>query len=180
MFGLDSNIQEISLSGVEKFDVIEYNNENLQTSKFIVFDSSIDEKIPALLLQLWKFEGGYDHAFANVMEIDFGINKRVKHYIPKKQNVTVENIISYRPIEKELSEKEQFFFDLWPKSTSQSKTEVHVIPFEIKVDGNIEGNLIIPVWTPLQQIPAQKIKIGSIIEIWNVENVTTIMKVIQL
>lgn len=180
LFSIDNNHQDISLSQVEKFDVIEYQNDNVENSIFVVFDTSIDEKIPALLLQLWNFDGGYDHAFANVIEVDFSLNKRVKHFIPKKQTVKVERILSYRPVEAELSEKEQFFFNLWPKSTSRFRSDDNPIPFEIKVAGMENQNLILPTWTPLQQIPVDKIKIGSTIEIWTAGSITTIMKVNKL
>lgn len=180
LFSFDNNNQDISLSQVEKFDVIEYRNENIQNSIFVVFDTSIDEKIPALLLQLWNFDGGYDHAFANVIEVDFSLNKRVKHFIPKKQTVKIEGILSYRPIQTELSEKEQFFFDLWPKSTSSIKNDENPIPFEIKLVGMEKEKLILPNWTPLQQIPVDKIQIGSIVETWTVGSITTIMKVNKL
>ncbi|MCE7736218.1 MAG: hypothetical protein GPJ54_15155 [Candidatus Heimdallarchaeota archaeon] len=180
MFNFDNNNQDISLSQVEKFDVIEYQNESIQNSIFVVFDTSIDEKIPALLLQLWNFEGGYDHAFANVVEVDFSLNKRVKHFIPKKQSMKIENILSYRPIETELSDKEQFFFNLWPKTTSPVKNDENPIPFEITVVGIEKEKLILPTWTPLQQIPIDKIKIGSRVEIWTAAGISTIMKVVKL
>ena len=77
LFNLDKDSHNISLSQLEKLDIIEYDNENIEKSMFLVLDSSIDEKIPALLLQLWKFEGGYDHAFANVMEVNFDLKQEL-------------------------------------------------------------------------------------------------------
>jgi hypothetical protein len=180
MFDLNNNIQDILIRGVEKNDIIEYQNDNVQSSIFVVFDTSVDNEIPALLLQLWKFEGGYDHAFVNVMEVDFGLNKRVKHFIPMKKNYTVDNILSYRGVDTDLSEKEQFFFDLWPKSTSEVKTEEYHFPFKISVKENDNKTLILPTWTPLQRIPLDKVKSGTVLETWSVNNITTVMRVLNV
>ncbi|MHA2097519.1 MAG: hypothetical protein ACW99A_02425 [Candidatus Kariarchaeaceae archaeon] len=181
MFNLDNDSQTISLVQLKKYDIIEYGNENVSTSTFVVFDKSMDEEIPALLLQLWKFDGGYDHSFVNAMELDFGLNKRVKHYIPKIHKIKIDKIISYRSDQSSLSEKEQFFFDLWASETSEVLSNEFPIPYKINsIIQNEVKEIIIPSWTPLQKIPIYRVKEGSMIEVWSINNTFTVMKVLKL
>lgn len=181
MFDLEKDISSVSLTQLKQYDIIEYGNENIQVSLFMVFDVIKDEKIPAILLQLWKFDGGYDHSFVNTMEVDFGLNKRVNFFIPVKYQATIEEINLFRGENTDLSEKEQFFFDLWPNATSEFKSQNFHLPFKVsvKIDGEIT-ELVMPGWTPLQKIPLDKISVGSKVEIWRVKQFSTIMKVLKL
>lgn len=181
MFDIENSSRSITLSHVEKFDVIEYGNENLEKSIYVVFKINKDDSIPAILLELWKFKGGFDHAFANVMEIDFSVNKRVRFYLPIKSEVEILKITSYRSENTDLTDKEMFYFDVMPKNTSKIKTKDFNIPFQcdIKINNKIYS-VLLPSWTPIQQLPLLNIHEGSKIEVWKIENELTIMKVIKI
>lgn len=181
MFDIENQSRSITLGHVAKYDVIEYGNENLEESIYVVFNTNRDDKIPAILLELWKFKGGYDHAFANVMEIEFNVNKRVKYFIPSKIEVKIQEIVSYRPKNSGLTEKEMFFFDVMPDKTSATQNVEFDTPFQCAVKINDElCNVILPSWTPIQKLPLEKITQGSTIEIWTVESAPTVMKVVKL
>ena len=181
MFDIENQSRSITLGHVEKFDVIEYGNESLEESIFVVFNINKDESIPAVLLGLWKFKGGFDHAFSNVMEVDFNVNKRVKYLVPKINVVEILKITSYRTINTNLTDKEMFFFDVMPDETSKTKSNEFSIPFQcsILIDDR-EHEVLLPSWTPIQKLPLEKIELRSKIEIWNVENELTVMRVIKL
>jgi hypothetical protein len=170
-----------SLKNLSKFEVIKFGSLNVPEDYYMVFSKEIEESIPSLFLQLWKLEGGYDHAFVNIMENDFGLNKQVPVYEVEKYRGRILQITSYRPENSGYSDKEEFFFDIMPKSTSPESNAIHSIPFKCNVDvGNQLYELIIPSWTPIQKIPIKKIKEGSFVELWGAQNIVNLMRVLKL
>jgi len=170
------------LGNLEAHDIIEFESEFVDLNTFMVMAVERDDSIPAILLQLWQFEGGYNHAFKNVLENDFGINKQVPYFVPTIKKAEVEQILTYRPSESGLSKKEELFYDLWPETTATKQDEEHKIPYEVLLrfeDGHQE-ELVLPSWTPLQRLPLDRIHAGTMVEVWTAHDITNIMKVLQL
>lgn len=181
MLPIDSIEQTILLCNAEKYDVIKYGSDRISEDLFVVFSSEIDESIPALLLQLWKFYGGYDHSFVNIMEIDFGLNKNVKLFDPIKYKVEIDQIVSYRDTKNNMNKKEEFYFDMWPKTEKTVQSKKYSLPFRIEVNiDNKQLELILPTWTPIQQLPIDRIKTGSSLEVWQVGTTFSVMKVLKI
>lgn len=169
------------LSSVQRPDVIEYQTEYIPNDIFVVYDIDNAIDITAVLVQLWKFEGGYDHGIYSIVENDLQINKSVKILIPIKHKIVIEKIISYRLELSDLSEKEIFIMDLKPKSLRSEIIDEYYIPYECMVIINgTEKILNLPSWTPIQKLPFEQIKKGSILEIWEVKNKFSIMKVLKI
>lgn len=180
-FSLDITENTRSLSNLELLDIIDYEGEYIELDRFIVLSIDRDDTIPAMLIQLWKFRGGYNHAISNVMQNDLGMNKQVPFYEPMKSQAKITKIIQYRPKESGLSKKEEFFFDLKPKSVSPHPNTTHPLPFKVEVQiGEELQELIIPEWTPVQKLPLDRVKEGTIVELWTVENETNIMRVLKI
>ncbi len=168
------------VSNLQKYDAIEYSSEQINLDKFIVYSIEKDLSIPALLLQIWKFNGGYDHAVYNVVENGFTVNKPVKILSPKKLIAKIEKIINFRK-EEYVPERQKFLTDIYPDILSPEKTEEFNIPYTCIVSiGSTELTLNIPEWTPFQKLPVTKLKIGSIVEVWDLDNNFGIMKALKL
>ena len=180
-FILDKISKNRSISNLQKYDIIKLSTNDNQIDCYMVYEIEKDMNIPAVLLQLWKFEGGYDHMFINTLENDLNINTHVPVMIPLKIYGKIKKITSYRPEKSGLTEKEEFFFDVWPKSESPKIDNVHTLPYKCKITYQDQiKELILPSWTPLQKLPLDKIKIGSVLEIWETDNISTIVKVQKL
>lgn len=180
-FSLDITENTRSLSNLELLDVIDYEGEYIELDRFVVLSIDRDDSIPAMLVQLWKFRGGYNHAISNVMQNDLGMNKQVPFYEPQKSQAKITKITEYRPKESGLSKKEEYFFDLMPESVSSDPSPSYPIPFKVEVQmANNLQEFIIPEWTPVQRLPLDRIKIGTIIELWTVDDDTNIMRVLKI
>ncbi|MHA2169743.1 MAG: hypothetical protein ACXAB7_07615 [Candidatus Kariarchaeaceae archaeon] len=179
--GIDNINISRSVNSLEKFDIIKYASEQVKNNYYMVFATEKDETVSSLFLQLWRFDGGYDHAFINILESDFGLNKQVPVFIPDITQARIKAIHSYRPEKSTYTDKEEFFFDAWPESENKEKDEIHTLPFRCRAQlGGSEVDLIIPSWTPLQKIPVDRITEGSQVELWKVEEITNLMKVVKL
>lgn len=179
-FSLNNLSESCSLWNLKKLDIIIYDSINNAQDHYLVYNVDKDSKIPAILLQLWKFRGGYDHSVVNIIESDFGVNKQVSIYKPKIHSEKIIQFSSYRPKNSGLSNKEEFFFDISPKSESKNSMKSHPIPFKVVVSNFINTEIIIPSWTPVQMIPLDRIKEGSTVEVWEVGEIINIMKVLKL
>lgn len=176
---LDTNKRP--LSTLKKHDLIFFNTDVIQLDYFMVYDIDRDDDIPALLIQLWKFRGGYDHAMYNIVENDFGLNKQVEIHLAKIFNAKISRILTFRSQDEKLSEKEKFIFDVYAEEKSEYKTDLFNLPYEVEVESeNRTLSLIIPDWTPLQKLPVNRIKVDTLIEIWNINDIYTVMKVLKL
>lgn len=180
-FSLDIG-QTRGLGNLAPNDIIEFESDFVDLDIFMVQSIEKDDDIPALLLQLWQFEGGYNHAFKNVMENDFGINTQVPYFSPTQQAAVIEEFISYRPKESGYSKKEELFFDVWAEDTSNEQNDQYPLPYEVKIrfENGTTATLILPTWTPLQRLPLDRVKTGTEVEVWTVKDITNIMKVNQL
>lgn len=175
------DLNHVLLSKVQNLEVIKLGTNQIQFANYVVIDKDIDESIPAVLLQLWRFDGGYDHAVINLLESDLGVNSMVKSVSPQKFQAKVEEILSYRSNQRKLTEKEEYFYDVHPDVTSNTISGEFTIPYQCKVKLNDENKIVnLPSWTPLQNLPLERLKSGSILEIWSIDNVLTVMKVIKL
>ena len=74
------------------------------------------------------------------------------------------------------------FFDLWPEKTSDVKDEIFEIPYEIiiRFENDEIKKYILPVWTPIQRLPIDKVKVGSVLEVWQANGIENIMRVLQV
>ena len=81
-----------------------------------------------------------------------------------------------------LCKKEEMFFDLWPEKTSDVKDEIFQIPYEIiiRFENDEIKKYILPVWTPIQRLPIDKVKVGSVLEVWQANGIENIMRVLQV
>ena len=70
------------LGDLQKNDIIDFESQFINKDTFMVLSVEKDEEIPVILLQLWQFRGGYNHAVKNVMENDLGVNTPVPYYEP--------------------------------------------------------------------------------------------------
>lgn len=175
------DLNHVLLSKVQKFEVIKIGTNQIHFANYVVIDKDIDESIPAVLLQLWRFDGGYDHAVVNLLESDLGVNSMVKSQSPSKFQTKIEEILSYRSNQSALTEKEEYFYDVYPETTSSSISNEFTIPYQCKVKVNNDiKTVILPSWTPLQNLPLDRLKSDSVLEIWAVEDIFTVMKVLKL
>lgn len=181
MFNLDKFENRKLIKQLVKYDVIRYNNEYVDDAYYIVFDTQTDTVSNTILLSLWRFDGGYDHAFINIIETDFSLNNQVEILTPKKLIVEIKSIQNYRKKDSGMSDKEEFFYNVEPFKVSKKLTSSFETPHlaTIDVEGSL-SNLILTAWTPLQQIPVERIRIGSKVEIWQINEILTLMKVIKL
>ncbi len=178
---LDLTSSSKLLMKLEKLDVIRYRSDRVPDGIYVVFDIDKDITIPALMCEIWAFEGKFDHAFHRFLENDINVNKAVKVYRPKLHTGVVKKILNYRDARSDLSDKEIFHFDLDPLEIREEPEGECVHPYELLVDiGGEEWKLIIPQWSPLQKLPVDRIKEGTSVEIWEVDGVFTIMKVLRL
>lgn len=170
------------LGDLQKNDIIDFESQFINKDTFMVLSVEKDEEIPVILLQLWQFRGGYNHAVKNVMENDLGVNTPVPYYEPIKSIGVVEEIVNHRPKESGFSKKEEMFFDLWPEQTSDVKDEIFEIPYEIilRFENDEIKKYILPVWTPIQRLPIDKVKVGSVLEVWQANGIENIMRVLQV
>ena len=170
------------LGDLQKNDIIDFESQFINKDTFMVLSVEKDEEIPVILLQLWQFKGGYNHAVKNVMENDLGVNTPVPCYEPIKSIGVVEEIVNHRPKESGFSKKEEMFFDLWPEKTSDVKDEIFEIPYEIilRFENDEIKKYILPVWTPIQRLPIDKVKVGSVLEVWQANGIENIMRVLQV
>ena len=174
--------QTRSLGNLQPYDIIEFQSQYINRDVFMVVSIEKNDEIPAILLQLWQYSGGYNHALKNIMENDLGINQQVPFLSPIIEIGIIINIINYRSNDSGLSKKEELFFDVWPKEISENKDDYYNIPFEVEVEiesGKIE-KMILPAWTPLQKLPILEVKKGTKVETWKANNTLNIMKVIEL
>lgn len=181
-FSLDVDQNKRGLGSLDQHDVIEFESQFVDLDIYMVTAIEKNDEIPAILLQLWKFDGGYNHEFKNVMENDLGINTQVPYFKPNIRKAIVEKIKLYRPAESGLSKKEELFFDVWPEITNEQQTDTCDTPYEVQIryeDGTTD-TLIIPSWTPLQRLPLDRIQCGTEVETWSIKDITNIMKVTQL
>ncbi|MHA2502569.1 MAG: hypothetical protein ACXAE3_06860 [Candidatus Kariarchaeaceae archaeon] len=179
---INLNISETrSIGNLVQNDIIEFESSHITRDIFMILQIEKDDTIPAMLLQLWKFEGGYNHAVRNVMENDLGLTRQVRYFEPSISKAIVKKITEYRPEKSEYDRREELFFDVWPTSTSEIQNEECPIPFKARVEfGNDETELIIPSWTPLQRIPLDRISTGSEVEVWEVEGIQNIARVLSI
>lgn len=169
------------LMKLENLDVIRYSSDRVPDGKYVVFNIDKDVTIPAILCEIWAFEGRFDHAFHRFIENDINVNKVVDFYKPKKHTGIIKKIVNYRDARSDLSDKEIFHFDLEPREILEEPSGECVHPYELTVTiGEKMEQLILPQWTPIQKIPVDKIKPGTTVEIWEVEGVFVIMKVLKL
>ncbi|MCY3411303.1 MAG: hypothetical protein INQ03_06660 [Candidatus Heimdallarchaeota archaeon] len=169
------------LSRVDRPDVIEFESDSIAKNVFVVYSTDFNDTIPALLVQLWKFTGGFDHGMYNIVVNDLAVNTSVPVYRPERISAQITRITKYRPSTIDKTEKEQFIMNLYPDSTSPKKNEQYSLPYmcTVKTDSD-EFDLNIPSWTPVQILPVERIKEGSIVEIWKIKDEMGIMKVLKL
>ncbi len=178
---LDFSSNRKLLSMVEKGDLIRYGTNQVPNAIYYVFSKEEDRSIPAALFEVWKFVGGYDHYFTRFLANDFDMNKSVEIFIPKRHRVRIEEILLYRPPTEGLTEKEEFHFDVDAKETSPERKGKFTIPYlaEIVIEDE-RHELILTQWSPLQNIPIDRIRKGSVVEVWEVDGYLTMMKVVSL
>lgn len=178
---LDFSTQQKLLSMVEAGDIIRYGTNQVPEAIYYVFSKEMDKTIPAALFEVWKFVGGYDHYFTRFLANDFELTKAVEVFPPKKHTVTIEQILAYRPPTEGLTDKEEFHFDVDAKETSPDKTGKFSLPYAATVTiDNEPREIILTQWTPLQKVPIDRIREGSIVEVWEVDGFLTMMKVLRL
>lgn len=169
------------LMHVEKHDIIRYSAERIPDAIYVVFDVDKNPSLPALMCEIWAFEGGYDHAFHRFLEGDINVNKAVPAYEHQEWMGEILAITEYRAPREDLTDKEEFHFDPVPHEVSTEPSANVSIPYKVLLKKDMEElELIIPQWTPLQQIPLDKIREGTVVQGWLVEGVHTIMKVLRL
>lgn len=180
--GYDLNINSSRLiSNVIQYDIVEFESSHITKDIYMIVELEKDDSIPAVLLRLWRFEGGYNHAFRNVMENDLGMNRQMPFFEPRVETGVITDFTEYRREKSEMSPREELFFDVWASKIGHEKTEEFNTPYKAIVEVNNEKNeYLIPAWTPLQRLPLDRIKIGSTVEIWHVNHISNIMKVIKL
>ncbi|MDH5401973.1 MAG: hypothetical protein OEY49_05730 [Candidatus Heimdallarchaeota archaeon] len=167
------------LSKLNVFDIIEFGNNQIPLSHFMVMSIDIDDSIPAILLQLWKIEGGFEHQVVNIVEADLGINTQVKIITPIKSSLMITEVKSFRQ-PSELSEKEQYYFELYPDQLFYNNAS-SLLPYEVEVINNNQKMIVtLPNWSPLQRFPLSKIKSGSILELWQIDSIYVPMKILKL
>ncbi len=141
----------------------------------------MDTSIPAALFEVWKFRGGYDHYFTRFLANDFELNKRVDYFVPREHVVQIKEITAYRGPTEGLSEKEEFHFDVDAQEIRGHPEGKFRIPYLARVELNGQDEeIILTQWTPLQNVPVERIKAGTIIEVWEVSDDYTMMKVVKL
>lgn len=170
-----------SINNVIQHDIVMFESPHITKDIYMIVEIEKDTAIPAVLLRIWKFEGGYNHAFRNVMENDIGMNRQLPFFEPRIETGVIVSIIEFRSDKSGMSPKEELFFDVWASRTGSEKTEELNTPYKaiIKIE-ELEMEYLIPAWTPLQKLPLNRIKIGSTVEIWHVNQISNIMKVIQI
>lgn len=168
------------LAKVSQYEVIRFENDRIEDDYYVVFKNEQHPTEPFIVVELWQFEGGYDHRFHRFLEQDAGLNVTVDVYTPKVYHVPVQEIISYRT-ESGLTDKEEFFFNITADSTQAQPDTKYRYPYELKVaiNGN-EEHIIATQWTPLQKIPVEKMQVGSVIEVWEIDEIYTMMKILQV
>lgn len=178
---LDNLTNSRPLSSLQRPDLIEYSSDYISKDLFVVYGVDIDTTIPALMVQLWKFSGGYDHGMYNVVVNDLAMNQTIPIQQPNIHIVSIKKILNYRNNKTDLSDKEIFIMNIKPDTLVNEKDNENQLPYECTVDlGDREITLNIPNWTPLQKLPVEKIKKGSILEIWECDHQFSIMKVRKL
>ena len=161
-------------------EVIKFSVPQSGLDLFVVSDADVDLEKRVMFLGIWKFSGGYDHFNLHVILSDHQLNEVVEVYEPIKKIGIIKKIKSFRGRNKKLSPKEEFYFDTYADETSNVKTEEFFIPYEVivEVEGN-EKEYIIPAYTPLQYpLPLDQDILNKKVEIWEVENQSTIMKIL--
>ncbi len=178
---LDNITSKRPLSSLQRPDVIEYQSDYIPKDIFIVYGSEKDDTIPALLVQLWKFEGGYNHGIYNIVVNDLGVNTSVSIFEPKKIVGQIIKILNYRSNIQTLTDKEVFVMNMKPSELLSEKNDEFCLPYEcVIITEQGEMVLNIPDWTPEQRLPVDRIKIGTFIEIWEIQDKLGIMKVLKL
>lgn len=178
---LDNLTSSRPLSSLVRGDVIEYQSDYIPKDTFVVYAKDMDETIPALMVQLWKFSGGYDHGIYNIVVNDLGINTSVPILTPEKIIGKIVKILNYRTHITELTDKEIFIMNMVPKELSEENDDHFTLPYECIIqtdEGEIQ--LILPDWTPIQKLPIDRINVGTFVEIWRTEYEDTIMRVLKL
>ena len=178
---LDNITNNRPLSTLQKADIIEYQSEYIPKDIFVIYDTDIDNSIPALLLQMWKFKGGYDHGVYNIVINDLDINRAVPILDAIIHHVQIEKIINFREENSNLTDKEKFIMNVKPIKVQGYQDKSYYLPYECEV--TIDGETIlvnIPDWTPLQKLPVTRIKVGSLVEIWEINSNFSIMKTLKL
>lgn len=178
---LDNITSNRPLSTLQRPDLIEYQSDYIQKDVFVVYDIDKDNSIPALLLQMWKFRGGYDHGVYSIVVNDLDMNNTVTILEPVIYHVLIEKIINFRAENDNLTDKEKFIMDVKPDRVQELKDESYILPYECEVI--IKGVTIlvnIPDWTPLQRLPVARMKSGSLVEIWEINSLFTMMKTLKL
>ena len=176
-----SNLNLKIITTLEKNDVIQYESENIPLDYFIVYSIDKDHTIPAVLLQLWRFKGGYNHAVINIVHNGLDVNLTTKLIEPNILTGRISKITGYRSNTTEYDKKEQFILNMDPENITEIANEEHQIPYSCTIEtkgGSFDLNL--PEWTPLQMIPLDRIKEGSYVQIWEVEGNYSIIKVLKL
>jgi hypothetical protein len=170
------------LSQLEKQDIIYFGSRQIPENYYFVFDIDKELSIPALVVEIWGFDGGYDHEFHRFLENDMNVNKSVPYFKPVEREAEVIKIVNYRSDPPDhLSEKEIFHFNMVPDQLSVDKTNDFNYPYELIID--TEGTkiqVVLPQWTPLQNIPTDRVKVGTRLLVWTVKDITTVMKVLKL
>lgn len=175
----DLNLKIITT--LEKNDVIQFESENIPLDYFIVYSIDKDHTIPAVLLQLWRFNGGFNHAVLNIVHNGLDVNLTTKLIEPIILTGRISKITGYRSITTKYNKKEQFLLNLEPESLTEVMDEEHQIPYSCTIEtkeGSFELNL--PEWTPLQMLPLDRVTVGSYVQIWEVEGNYGLIKVLKL
>ncbi len=175
----DLNLKIITT--LEKNDVIQFESENIPLDYFIVYSIDKDHTIPAVLLQLWRFNGGYNHAVLNIVHNGLDVNLTTKLIEPNILTGRISKITSYRSSTTTYNKKEQFLLNLDPENLTDMKDKIHQIPYSCTVETNKGSlDLHLPEWTPLQMLPLDRVKVGSYVQIWDIEGNIGLIKVLKL
>ena len=178
---LDNLTSSRPLSTLQRGDTIEYMSDYIPKDIFVIYDIDMDNSIPALLVQMWKFQGGFDHGVYNIVVNDLEVNKMVSILNPTTHQAKIGSIINFRTENDNLTDKERFIMNVKPDKTQEINDEIFTLPYECNVIINGEQiRLNIPSWTPLQKLPVDRMKVGSLVEIWEINSKLTIMKTLKL
>ncbi len=169
------------LNSVDKGEIIWYGSNQVPSGLYMIFSVEREPSIPAALFEIWRFQGGYDHYFTRFLANDFALNELVDVYTPVVHTGVIESFTSYRPKNQGLTDKEEFHFDMKPKETRQEPDSEFSYPYTAEVKfGEEKREVILTQWTPQQKVPILKLKVGTQIEVWQVDEVFTMMKILKL
>ena len=169
------------LTNINRLDIIQYKSDRIPDGIYIIFSIEKDMTLPVIICEVWAFTGGYDHRFHRFLENGLGINKSITTHPYTKFHAKILTIKKYRALRHDLTEREEFHFDVPPHKTSSIRDIECNLPYIVIIgDDENTHELILPKWTPLQKLPIERVQIGTLVEVWQVNTAKTVMKIVKL